>query len=71
MSVVQAVSACAGCGQLFPYNPIKVPSITVRGTREPICLDCVERANPLRVENGLDPIVPLEGAYGACDESEL
>ncbi len=29
------------------------------------------RANPIREANGLDPIVPLPGAYEADDESEL
>lgn len=66
-----AMSGCIGCGRLFSFNPMRVPSITIKGTREPICLVCVERVNPMRIANGLEPITPLPGAYDACDESEL
>jgi hypothetical protein len=62
---------CIGCGQLFSFNPVRVPSITIKGTREPVCRNCVERVNPVRIKNGLPPIVPLPDAYDACDESEL
>jgi hypothetical protein len=52
-----------------------VPSIHVNaygrpdptGARAPICRECVERANPRRIENGLPPIVILEGAYEAVE----
>lgn len=76
MGYAFCTSSCVGCGKLFSYNPMKVPSITIppphgSGTREPICLTCVERVNPLRMKNGLDPIVPLPGAYDAIEESEL
>lgn len=64
-------SHCVGCGRLFSYNPVRVPSITIKGSREPICLACVQRVNPKRIANGLEPIVPLPDAYDACDESEL
>jgi len=66
-----AMSACFGCGRPFAYNPMRVPSITVDGDRKPVCLDCVERVNPMRAANGLPPIVPLPGAYEPCDEGEL
>ena len=55
----------------FCYDPRRVPSLRVNGVREPICLACVTRANPVRVRNGLPEIVPLPGAYDACDESEM
>jgi hypothetical protein len=71
MGVVWATSACVGCGRVFNYNPMRVPSVKVNGTREPICANCVARANPLRIANGLTHIVPLPDAYEACDESEL
>jgi len=64
-------SGCAGCGQVFAYNPIRVPSIRINGVREPICKNCVERVNPQRIANGLEPIVPLPDAYDPVDESEL
>jgi hypothetical protein len=50
---------------------MRVPSIDVSGSREPICRDCVERVNPMRKANGLEPIVPFDDAYEACDESEV
>ena len=73
MGYVLATSVCIGCGQLFAYNPVKVPSLRTwdGGQREPICRDCVERANPTRIANGLEPIVPDPDAYEACDENEL
>lgn len=68
---VFATSSCYGCGQVFVYNPTRVPSVLVRGVREPVCGVCVLRANPVRVKNGLEPIVVLPGAYEACEEGEL
>jgi hypothetical protein len=63
---------CIGCGRLFSYNPLRVPSVTPPGgTREPICQACVDHYNPLRMAKGLDPIRPHPDAYEACDESEL
>ena len=71
MGVVQVLSACYGCGRLFTYHPLRVPSIRVNGEREPICQSCVDRVNPRRLANGLPPIIPLPGAYDPCDESDL
>jgi len=68
---VFATSACYGCKTLFCYHPNLVPSVRVDGVREPICLSCVERANPQRIKNGLDPIHVLPGAYDSCEEGEL
>ena len=62
---------CIGCGYLFNFNPMRVPSVRIKGDRKPICADCVASANPMRVKNGLPPIELLPGAYDACDESEL
>lgn len=66
-----AHGTCIGCGQFFSFNPMRVPSIPIKGVREPICAFCVERVNPQRIKNGLPPIVPAPDAYDACDESEL
>jgi hypothetical protein len=62
---------CYSCKALFSFNPNLVPSIRINGNREPICQNCIERANPLRKANGLEEIVALPGAYDACEESEL
>lgn len=71
MGYVMAMGPCIGCKLPFSFNPIKVPSLTINGTREPICQACVDRVNPVRKANGLEPIVPLPGAYEAAEESEL
>lgn len=63
MSFIFVLAHCYRCKRLFTFNPDRVPSITVRGTREPFCLECVNEVNPRRVANGLAPIVPLPGAY--------
>lgn len=67
----QAYGACIGCRRPFAFNPVRVPSVSINGTKEPICAACVERVNPTRIANGLEPIVPLPDAYDACHESEL
>ena len=71
MGYAFCTSACFGCGRLFSYNPMRVPSIRIQGTREPICEACVTSVNPRRIANGLPPIVPAPDAYEACDEGEL
>lgn len=73
MGYMLCQSACFGCGCLFSYNPDLVPSIRVNaqgqqdpaGEREPICRNCVDRANPKRLANGLEPIRVPPGAYDA------
>lgn len=63
-----ALARCYGCQRPFGCNPGIVPSIIVNGVREAICPQCVEQANPHRIERGLAPIVPAPGAY---DPEEL
>jgi hypothetical protein len=66
-----AIGQCYGCKRTFSFNRERVPSIHVnaqgkpdpKGARKPICRECVDRANPRRIANGLPPIVILEGAY--------
>lgn len=72
MGYVTAMSPCIGCGRVFSFNPVRVPSCSaVTGKREPICQVCVDRVNPMRIKNGLEPIVPHPDAYEACEEGEL
>jgi hypothetical protein len=72
MGYVLATGSCVGCRRLFSFNPLRVPSCSaVTGSREPICQDCVDRVNPVRIANGLAPIVPLPGAYDAAEKGEL
>ncbi len=56
---------CVNCGKPFSFNADRVPSVVVHGQREPVCRECVERANPLRKKKGLPEIVILPGAYEA------
>jgi hypothetical protein len=63
MGYMIVLGPCYGCGRLFTYSAERVPSITVKGVREPICQECVDQANVLRKRNGLPLIVPLPGAY--------
>jgi len=71
MGFVFVTSPCIGCGRLFSYNPMRVPSVRIDNDRKPICAICVARANPEREKNGLPPILVLPGAYEACDESDM
>jgi len=64
------VGTCWSCGAVFGFNPDRVPSIMVGGQRRQVCRDCIERANPRRVANGLDPVVPLPGAYEPQPEGD-
>jgi hypothetical protein len=63
MGWMHAMAECVCCHVLFSFNPDLVPSVVVKGTREPICRTCVERANPERVKRGLPEIRILPGAY--------
>lgn len=66
-----ATGQCIGCRCLFSFNPVRVPSITVDGTREPLCKGCFERVNRERQARGL-PAFPLAAdAYEPVEESEL
>jgi hypothetical protein len=64
---------------MFTFNPARVPSFRINaqgqpdpaGTREPICADCVDRFNRRRAAAGLDPIVPLPGAYEPFGPEDL
>jgi hypothetical protein len=71
MGYVTAMGTCFACHKPFTFNPVRVPSIRVNGSREPVCRECVELANPRRIANGLEPIRIYDDAYDACDEQEL
>lgn len=71
MAYVLVTSPCYACKIPFAYNPNKVPSLTIAGERQPFCRSCIDKANPLRIQNGLPPIIPAPDAYEAVDESEV
>lgn len=62
---------CVGCGQTFAFNPHRVPSVMVNGTREPVCSHCMGLVNRQRVRQGLTPHSILPGAYDPIPISEL
>lgn len=66
-----AMGPCVRCKRVFSFNPVRVPSVVVLGSRRPICQDCVDQINPMRLAAGLEPIVPLPDAYDGCEEGEL
>jgi hypothetical protein len=71
MGYMMAYGPCIGCKRLFSFNPNTVPSSSaVTGHREPICRNCVDRINPLRIKHGLPPIVPEPDAYDAAETAE-
>lgn len=73
MGYAMATSRCFGCKRIFSYNPVRVPSIRdpKTGEKEPVCGDCIARANVRRKASGLPLLVAAPDAYEAVDESEL
>ena len=54
----------------IPLNAWRIAEIITEGGEPPeplpnvpICFDCLVKINRLRMEEGFDPITPLEGAY--------
>lgn len=81
MGYMFCLGACFSCGNDFSFNPDKVPSIRVskdpvtgkwianpQGSKEPVCRNCMQRANDVREKMGLPPHQIPEGAYepGEC-----
>lgn len=71
MGYVIAMGSCLACRQVFSFNPMRVPSIRVNGVLEPVCGACMALVNAKRVAAGVEPHPIMDGAYGACNESEL
>lgn len=65
------IGECVGCNQPFGFNPLRVPSIRVKGKREPVCRQCTEEYNRRRVEAGFEPFEIPEDAYEPIPEEEL
>jgi len=62
---------CFSCNKFFSFNPNYVPSIRIEGDKKPICKNCIEEVNPLRVKNGLSPIIIHPQAYEPENENNL
>lgn len=64
------IGRCWTCSALFAFNADRVPSLLVEGERQPICRNCIDRANELRRKNAdpqCPPIVVLPGAYEGAE----
>jgi hypothetical protein len=57
------IGNCVACGRVFGFNPRRVPSVVVKGSREPVCAGCMTVANETRKKNGLPELRVLPGAY--------
>jgi hypothetical protein len=67
MGVYTFTGTCMCCKRLFSFHPNKVPSLN----GQPICKECVDKANLIRVQKGLPPITYAPDAYKpALDEDE-
>jgi hypothetical protein len=71
MGYVTAFGSCIVCNGLFSFNPKYVPSITIKGTREPICQNCIETINVKRATMKVLPIAVHPEAYEPLDENEM
>ena len=71
MGYAICTGSCLTCGKVFQFNPVKVPSLRVKGVREPVCQSCMDLVNAKRAETGLPPHEIDSEAYTACEESEL
>jgi len=60
-------SNCFSCNRPFGFNPNNVPAYD----GQPVCKDCVDKANPIRIERGLEPIHYDETTYAPINEKEL
>ena len=68
MGVAFCLGHCIACGQMITFNPVRVPSIRVRGEKEPLCRECAQKWIALHPEAKYS--IPSD-AYEACDETEL
>ena len=71
MGYALGIGNCFICGERFGFNPNKVPSIRIEGVREPVCRNCMVRANKKRVKLGMVPLPIQEDAFKPIKEEEL
>ena len=61
-----AIGSCVACGRTITFNPERVPSLRVNGSREPLCPGCHARWNLIhRTSKGLAPVEAHPEAWGA------
>ena len=70
MSFLFVHGFCAACHKSIAYNPERVPSVRIDGTREAICVACHARWNIIhRTSKGLAPVAPHPDAYKPLEVS--
>ena len=62
---------CFVCPTIMMANPNHVPSLVIKGQREPICRNCFEYRQELRAKMGLEPETLHPNAYEAEPEELL
>ena len=55
MVFMVVIGECIICGIMFSFNHQHVPSLVVNGVREPVCRDCMNRANAYLESHGREP----------------
>jgi hypothetical protein len=64
MPFMFVVGSCVACHAMITFNPHHVPSLRVRGEREPLCKSCFARWNKIhRTSQGLEPLPLHPEAY--------
>lgn len=59
-----ATGICAGCLDVFTFNPETVPSVELAGTKHAICPDCVPEINAeLERQGRTDRLTILPTSY--------
>lgn len=59
MGYMMLMCACINCNSTFTCNPDLVPSLMVKGKREPLCRACTEKWEKIHNKSG----TILPGAY--------
>ena len=66
------ITSCISCDAVFAGNPKHGPSISVEGSREPICRNCFDKWNEIhRTSKGLEPHPLHPKAFEPTEEGEL
>lgn len=71
MAIVTVFEACVGCGNVFSFSPVHVPSIPVYGVRRPVCKECFAVRQAHRKQQGLPIETHHPNAYIGCEEEEV
>ena len=67
MGYAFVIGHCGACRKVFTFNPLYVPSLN----NIPFCRECIEAANVLRKEKGMESISIHPEAYEPINEEQL